>query len=219
MSKTMKKLLPALLVGLFVLLPPPGQAQIVAYKAAALSGSWYAPDLGYYAEHEDYLLDFAGSGLTEVQLEFELLRFATLRASAGHWQQRSTSEIDLGDPDNARRHDATLRIVPITASLLYSPTGDGPRPVVGLGITQNLVQRSLERTRVNGSTRPEIFSGNGRDFTYHGLVGVHHPIGGRLWAGFESRYVWGAFVEEETPPEQVSLDGPQLGLSIRYHIR
>ncbi|MEX2399626.1 MAG: hypothetical protein WD423_02570 [Rhodothermales bacterium] len=195
----------------------PAAAQVISIRSAGLSSSWYAPDLGLY--DDQYLLDFGGSVLAEAHLEFDVLGIATLRTSTGHWQ--STGRGDAREPDG-RPQTATLRIVPFTAALLVQPDArGGPVPVFGAGITQNLVQRSFRLARIDEPETFDTFSGNGRDYTYHGLVGINLPVGGAVRAGFEWRYVWGRFREEPIPAARsgVALDGLQFGLSLQYRIR
>lgn len=213
----------ALLSAIFVMSAvAPAKAQIISFESAALAGRWYAPDLRFYRQNPGYMLDFSGSVLAEAQLEFEVLRVAKIRTSIGHWEVNSAVDVDTDHPENARRHEATLRVVPVTLSLLMAPGfRRGPRPFFGVGVTQNLIQRSFSRTLLNGDADTELFTGNGRDFSFHGLLGLRFPIRGPVWVGIESRYVWGGFFEEqtETRQTQVALDGLQFGLSIRYHVR
>lgn len=204
---------------------PTLHAQVFLYEGASLETSWYAPELGYYTSAENFQVDLPGSVLTQVHLEFELLPsdapvHARLRWSGGYWEGRGAATLHPGDASNERLHRLALRIVPLSASVVLVPSF-APRPLLGAGISQNLIQRAFERTNADGRT--QSFDGNGRDFTYHGLLGFEFPVHAPVWAGLEARYVWGGFTEETVVAGEeasvASLSGLQLGLSIHYRIR
>lgn len=187
-----------------------------AIKGIAAEGGFYEPGLDFYAESPNYLLDFSTGPMGQVHLEVELFEAITVRGSVGYWSQSASDRIGVDDPENARTHEASLRIVPISGTAYYTfKTNMGPRPVLGVGMTQNLIQRTFDRDRLDGSTS-ESFEANARNFSYYGMLGLHQPLAGNVWLGLESRFVIGDYQEEAAG--DVTLDGWQFGLSLRYQL-
>lgn len=193
----------------------------VQLKSVGADASWYEPELDFYQESPNYFLDFGGHRLTGADVELALFELLTLRVGASYWAEDVVNQLNVTDASNARRHVGELRIVPISATLYYEAVPAeflGIRPVLGLGVSQNLIERRFERERLNGETPIESFEGNGRTPSFHLMAGLHRHLAGPIWAGFEGKYVLGSFQEEVSGAEaaDVSLDGFAYGVNFRY---
>jgi opacity protein-like surface antigen len=199
---------------------------LFASNSAGISLGWYNPALDYWKEQSEFKdADFNGAIYVRGFYDFRFAKNFHGQLGLGYWQ--SSTEADLQGFGNTKllltgipiSFDVLYHIEPLKFSLIT--------PYVGLGGEYTFLQYKLNFEQKDN---PDPVSGS--TFLGNGIVGLEAKLSENFALDLEFRYKFGSYNQEfkrsvtnpenpeeptyEIVEEKIKLNGPSIGLSLKY---
>ena len=198
----------------------------MGFSSAGLSMGWYNPSLDYWKDDSLFMnASYNGAFNVKAFTDISLTKTLAVQVGIGYWQQ--TLEQDINGFGNTK-----MQIIgyPISAALHYSILPfkfSVVTPYVGLGGEFLILQNSMKFEQKNDPD-PE----NGATALANGIIGLDAQLSDQFVVGLEFQYKFGKYTQDfktekfnpddpENPEvsfvsEDISLNGPRIGITFRY---
>lgn len=197
-----------------------------AFYGAGLSVGWYNPSLDYFQDESMFMeADFSGALMVNASVEFKLIKNLHGVAELGFWQE--TVEDDLQGYGNTK---LLLTAYPLSLALKYyllHTEASAILPYLGVGGDFLLIQNKLEFEDIDN---PDPNTGS--TMSGKAMAGIEAKVSTNFAIGLNFDYRIGQFKQDfnkttsdpDNPEQQetivvtedVSLNGPSLGITFRY---
>ncbi len=169
----------------------------------------------------------SGALMPTISAEVKLIDELAIDGRIGLWSSTFTGE-GTSEQGAIIREEIDQRIIPIAVGGVYTFRHMLPdifNAFVGAGINRYYIRNSMERIVFNaGGSLPEQVS-TGNNFGMYGKIGIEYMVVPNLGLALEGRYNTGSYNQVSVtapnlPPEpvKVSLQGVEVGISLRYNM-
>jgi len=203
-----------------------GSSPKCGFYGAGLSMGWYNPSLDYW-KGDSLFMNAGYNGAIDAKAftDIRLVKNLSVQVGIGYWQQTlqenikgfgDTKLIITGYPISV---NLNYQLLPLQFSIIT--------PYLGLGGEFLIIQNKLRFEDVDD---PDAETGS--TFLGHGIVGLDAKLSQQFILGLEFQYRLGKYTQDfkseefdpanpDNPivtiyPEDISLNGPRLGILLRY---
>lgn len=217
---------------LWIFIPFQTSAQIEMNNFGAGLSYWHrlysgVDERSFLIDNQQEVAFRPGALMPTVSAEVKLIGELAIDGRIGLWSTTFTGE-GTSAQGAIIREEIDQRIVPLAVGGVYTFRHVLPdifNAFVGAGINRYYIRNSMERIVYNagGSMPAQVFTGNNLGF--YGKLGVEYMIVPQLGLALEGRYNTGSYNQvritapnSSPEPVKVSLQGLEVGISLRYSL-